>query len=57
MEGKLSFHFNIIRDTRWHQCASDFEISQALLRADADGEKHNVRSSVPSIFDLLWTSF
>jgi hypothetical protein len=41
MEGMLSFHFDI-RDTRVHQGASDIEISQALVCADANKEKHNV---------------
>ncbi len=52
MEGMLSFHFDI-RDTRVHQCASDIEILQALVCADANKEKHNVRTSAPLIADFF----
>lgn len=52
MEGMLSFHFDI-RDTRVHQGASDIEISQALVCADANKEKHNVWTSVPLIADFF----
>ena len=48
LECMRTFHVDT-RDSRAHQGACDTEISQARERADANGEIHDLTTSVPSI--------